>query len=112
MAWQRMKIFDPWESGCLDMRSDESATPVSGPDFHAVRCLLCRRIRPAESAEHALAEWDELPALLHRYRVRLPEVVESDTYCEGCAVFYRQLLTYEYPGRDLKGWTSHIPPAR
>ena len=91
------------------MRSDESATPVFGPDFHAVRCFLCRRVRPAESSGDATAEWDELSGLLHRYRIRLPEVIVSDTYCEGCAVFYRQLLTHEYPTRELRGWAGHIP---
>jgi hypothetical protein len=91
------------------MRLDESATQASGPDFHAVRCLLCRRMRPAESSEHAAAEWDELPGLLHRYRIRLPEVVLSDTYCEECAVYYRQLLTYGQLGQGLGGSTTHIP---
>jgi hypothetical protein len=92
------------------MRPEEAATPVSGTDFHAVRCLLCRRIRPAESPEHAAAEWDELPGLLHLYRIRLPEVVLSDTYCEECAVFYRQLLTYGHPGHGLGGYIAHVPP--
>jgi hypothetical protein len=109
MAWRSTKVFDPWETGCRDMRLDESATQVSGTDFHAVRCLVCRRMRPAESSGYAAAEWDELPGLLHRYRIRLPQVVVSDTYCEGCAVSYHQLLTYEHPGRKLGGWTSRIP---
>lgn len=88
---------------------DEGATQASGTDFHAVRCLLCRRIRPAATCEQAAAEWDELPGLLHRYHIRLPEVVLSDTYCEECAVFYRQLLTYGHPGQGLGGWTTHVP---
>ena len=91
------------------MRPDEGATQSSGSDFRAVRCLLCRRIRPAESSERAAAVWDELPGFLHRYRIGLPEVVVSDTYCEECAVFYRQLLTYGHPGQGLGGWTTHIP---
>lgn len=91
------------------MRLDGGPIQVSGSDFHAVRCLLCRRIRPAESSEHAAAEWDEFPGLLHRYRIRLPEVVVSDTYCEECAVFYRQLLTYGHPGQGLGGWITYVP---
>ena len=91
------------------MRHDEGVTQASGPDFLAVRCLLCRRIRPAESSERAAVEWDELPGLLHRYRIGLPEVVVSDTYCEECAVFYRQLLTYGHAEQGLGGWTTHIP---
>lgn len=91
------------------MRPDEATTQVSGTDFHAVCCLLCRRIRPAESSEHAAAQWDELPELLHRYRIRLPEVVVSDTYCEECAIFYRQLLTYGHPRQGLGGWITHVP---
>ena len=91
------------------MRPDEGATQPSGTDFHAVRCLLCRRMRAAESSGLAAAEWDELPGLLHRYRIRLPEVVVSDTYCEECAVFYRQLLTYGHSGQGLVGWATPIP---
>lgn len=90
------------------MRPDEGAPPVSGTDFLADRCLLCRRIRPVESSERAAAEWDELSGLLHRYRIRLAEIVVSDTYCEECAVFYRQLLTYGYPGQGVEGWTAHV----
>ena len=93
------------------MRLDEDATTVSGTDFLADRCLLCRRIRPVESSEHAAAEWDELSGLLHRYRIGLAEVVVSDTYCEGCAVFYRQLLTYGYPGQGLEGCAAHVRAA-
>ncbi len=93
------------------MKFDEGVTQTSAQDFHAVRCLLCRRIRPAESAELATVEWDELPRLLHRYRIRLPDVVVSDTYCEECAVFYRQLLTYGHPGQGVGGGNIHIPPA-
>ena len=94
------------------MSPDESAAHAFGTDFYAVRCLLCRRIRPAESSERAAGEWDELPGLLHRYRIRLPEVVVLDTYCEECAVFYRQLVTYGHSGEALGGSTTHVPSAR
>ena len=109
MAWRGTKVFDPWEMGCHDMRPDEGVTQVSATDFHAVRCLLCRRMRSAEPSERGEAEWDELPGLLHRYGIGLPEVLVSDTYCEECAVFYRQLLTYGHPGQGWGGWTAHIP---
>ncbi|MEK7237112.1 MAG: hypothetical protein AAB242_10845 [Nitrospirota bacterium] len=91
------------------MRPIEGVAQASGTDFHAVRCLLCRRMCPAERSKHAEAEWDELSGLLHRYRIRLPEVVVSDTYCEECAGFYRQLLTYGHPGQGVGWWTTHIP---
>jgi len=93
------------------MKFDEGIRQTSAPDFHAVRCLLCRRIRPAESAEFVTVEWDELPRLLHRYRVRLPDIVLSDTYCEECAVFYRQLLTYGHPAQEVGAGNIHIPHA-
>lgn len=94
------------------MKLDESPTQAAEPDFHAVRCLLCRRMRPAESSELAAVEWDELPGLLHRYRIGLPEVFVSDTYCDECAVFYRQLMTYGHPEKGSGSWNTHLPPAR
>jgi len=103
------EYVDSWEKEYCDMRPDEVAISMSATDFHAVRCLLCRRTRPAESSARAASEWDELPGLLHRYHIRLPEVVMSDTYCEECAVFYRQLLTYGHPGQGLGGWITPAP---
>jgi len=94
------------------MSAEASSIQTCGPDFPAVRCLLCRRIRPVESTECASIQWDELPGLLHRYRIRLPEIVVSDTYCEECAIFYQQLLTYGH-GNSMQGvgWTTQNPPA-
>lgn len=85
------------------MKPDEGAMQASAEDFHAVRCLLCRRMRPAESSEPATSEWNQLAGFLHRYRIGLPEVFVSDTYCEECAVFYRQLMTYGHPGQGVGG---------
>ena len=92
------------------MKPDEALTNPVEPGFHAVRCLLCQRVRPAELAGLLDEEWGEWPGLLDRYRIGLPEVFVSDTYCDGCAVFYRQLMTYGHPGRGL-GWErSYIQP--
>lgn len=90
------------------MRPDEGATQVPSIGFQAVRCFLCRRICPAETPDHAAVEWDEFPGVRHDYCFRLAEVVAADTYCEECAVFYHQLLTYGHPGQGLGGWGTHV----
>lgn len=92
------------------MRPDEGDTQVLDADIHAVRCFLCRRICPAETSEHTAIEWDKFPGVLPHYRIRLHEVVAADTYCEECAVFYHQLLTYGHPGQGLGGWSNQVSP--
>ena len=92
------------------MKPDEGLTQATEPDFHAVRCLLCHRMCSAESSEFAVPEWDELSGFLHRCRIGLPEVFVSDTYCDECAVFYRQLMTYGYPGQGSGVRDARLPP--
>ena len=92
------------------MKPDEGLTEAAEPGFHAVRCLLCHRMRSAESSELAAPQWDKLPELLHRYRIGLPEVFVSDTYCDECVVFYHQLMTYGHPGQGLGVWGALRPP--
>jgi hypothetical protein len=58
----------------------------------------CARLNHLSTA----AEWDELPGLSSLPH-RAVEVVLSDTYCEECAVYYRQLLTYGQLGQGLGG---------
>ena len=81
------------------MKPEEGLTEATERDFHAVRCLLCHRMRSADSSELAAPEWNQLP-----------EVFLSYTYCDDCAVFYRQLMTYGHPGQGLGVWDTPLPP--
>lgn len=78
-------------------------------DFHARRCLLCRRVQSAEEDGQDASEWEDLAVFLDRRHLALSAVVVSDFYCDECTVFYRQLLTYGQPGQSVAGWTSYGP---
>lgn len=81
------------------MNPDDGLTQATEPDSRAVRCLLCHRMRSADSSELAAPEWNQLP-----------EVFLSDTYCDDCAVFYRQLMTYGDPGQGSGARDTPFPP--
>ena len=69
-------------------------------------CLLCRRVRWVHQDRDRPTEWKELTGFLTQYRLTLSSLVVVDDYCETCEMFYRQLLTYGQPDRQIVGSTN------
>jgi len=69
-------------------------------------CLLCRRVRWVHQDRDCPTEWKELTGFLTQYRLTLSSLRVVDDYCETCEMFYRQLLTYGQPDRQIAGSTN------
>lgn len=67
-----------------------------------VRCSLCRRVRDDAGSGGATPRWCDIVEFMRANHLRPSEFLLTDTYCDECSVFYRQLVTY---GR----WPSQVP---
>lgn len=74
-----------------------------------LRCALCRRVRDDEDVECRQAQWSDVMTYMAKYHLEPSDIVLSDTQCDECTLFYRQLLTYGQVGQSYAGWTTHGP---
>jgi len=58
------------------------------------QCLLCHRVRLVYGYTQKPTDWEQTANLMNHSRLRCPEFPVIDTYCDGCIVYYDQLMTY------------------
>jgi hypothetical protein len=63
------------------------------------QCLLCHRVRLVYEKPQKTTDWEQMTNVLNHSWLRHPEFPVIDTYCDGCTVYYHQLMTYgkSYP---------------
>ena len=58
------------------------------------QCLLCHRARLVYEKLQQTTDWEHMTIVLNHSWLRCPEFPVIDTYCDGCTVYYHQLMTY------------------
>ncbi len=91
------------------MESSQKITANASGNTHVVQCFFCHRVRWLRREHDGPAEWEGLTGFLMHYRVALSSLVVVDTYCDECALFYRQQMTYGRSGQTDTTGTINGP---
>ncbi|WP_455388021.1 hypothetical protein [Petrachloros mirabilis] len=70
------------------------ASGLREASLYQYHCLLCHRVRLVYENPQKLTGWEQMANVSNHSRLRCPEFPVIDTYCDGCTVYYHQLMTY------------------
>lgn len=91
------------------MESLQKITANERDSTHVLQCFLCHRVRWLGREQADPTEWEGLTGFLMHHRLALSSLVVVDTYCDECALFYRQQMTYGQSEQTDTRWTIHGP---
>jgi hypothetical protein len=64
-------------------------------------CVLCHRVRVVYGEHQESTEWEQITNFVRHYWVRSPDFsTVVDTFCDGCTLYYYQLMKYGQSTRE------------
>ena len=71
------------------------------------KCVLCHRVRVIYGDHQEGTEWEQMTNFVSHYWVRSPDFAVTDTYCDECTAFCRQLLIYRLSRLAREEFAAH-----